>query len=218
MGEYSVPQNFYLIDGSELVNVDQDLNYNLQRADDRVRPLIEYVVTDEPSISASSLPKDTGFKWYKTYTGAIWNYRDGGVFQDTNAQVDTWSVSGLTFETGYGSADQELARIAYSTSTGGFVRFRGRLVLNGTASELPVNTTVNFMTVPSSILPVRQKYFTCYGGNAASGDFQCFRIFVPQQGSGDDRIEFIKYGGNASSAAERYLSLNDVFYSLNDTP
>ena len=217
MGDYSVPQDFYLIDGSELVNVDQDLNYNLQRADDRVRPLVEYKVTDEPSISASSLPKDTGFKWWKTYTGAIWNYRNG-VFQDGNAQVDTWSVTGLVFESGYSSLDTELNRIAYSISgDGNIVRFRGKLVLNNQANELPKNTTVNFLTLPSSILPKTQKYFTVYGGNAASSDFQCFRIFVPQQGSGDDRLEFCGYGGNASSASERFLQLNDLCYSLDNT-
>jgi hypothetical protein len=217
MGSYTDPQNFYLINSDELVNVDQDLNYNLQRADDRVRPLVEYVVTDEPSISASSLPKDTGFKWWKTYTGAIFNYLDGSVRQDVNCSVDEWSVTGLTFETGYGSVDQDVNRIAYSVTVDGFVRFRGRLHLTS-GGELPANTTVNFLTLPSSILPVRQKYFTIYGGNAAASDFQCFRIFVPQQGSGDDRMEYIKYGGNSASASDRYFSLNDVFYSINDTP
>lgn len=217
MGSYTDPQNFYLIDGSELVSVEQDLNYNLKRADDRVRPLVEYLVTDEPTITTSSLPKDTGFKWYKTYTGAIYHYR-GGIFQDINASIDTWSVSGLSFESGYGSLDQEENRIAFSLTPDGFVRWRGRLVLDNQASELPLNTTINFLTPPASVLPVRARYFTLYGGNASGTDFQCFRLFVPQAGAADTRLEFVKYGSTASSSGERYLSLNDVYYALNDNP
>jgi hypothetical protein len=215
MGSYTENQKFYLIDGEELVNVEQDINYNLARADERVRPLVEYQITDEPQISSSSLPKDTGFKWYKTYTNAIYSYQaNGGIAQDVNASVDTWSVSGISFETGYGSADQGVDRIAYSVYNN-FVRFRGRLVLNGGTSDLPANVITDFMTVPNSILPTRNKYITCYGGNAGT-DFQMFRIFIPNKTLPDGRIEFMKYGGNGSASTERYLSLNDVFYGLDD--
>ncbi len=217
MGTYTSNQQLYLIDPSELVSVENNLNYNLRRADERIRPLVEYQITDEASISASSLPKDTGFKWYKTYTGGIWNYRDGGIFQDPNAQIDTWSTSSITFEAGYGSSDLDVNRIAYSTSANGnFIRWRGRLVLNSGTSELPANTTTDFMTPPVGVLPLTSKYFTVYGGNS-TGDFQCFRIFIPSSGSADKRMEFVKYGGNASSSGERYLSLTDVMYSLDNT-
>jgi hypothetical protein len=216
MGSYTNPQNFYLIDEDELVNVDNDLNYNLQRADDRVRPLVEYVITAEPSISASTLPKDTGFKWYKSYTNAIWNYRDGAVWQDTNSQVDSWSTSGLTFETGYDSANQEESRIAYSIFNG-FVRWRGRLVLTS-GGELPANTVVDFMTPPDAALPSKSRYFFVHGGNAASSSFQTFRIFIPAVGNADKRMEYIKYGGSSSSSDQRYISLNDLYYPIDDVP
>lgn len=213
MGEYTDKQKFYLIEGSELVNADQDLNYNLARADTRVKPLVEYQITDESSITNSNLPKDVGFKWYKTYTNAIWvQHKDGLVYQDTNTWVDTWSLNGIVFYNNYGSMNLEADRIAYSAFNG-FVHLRGKLCLNGTASDLPANVNIKFMEIPSEYLPPVARYFTVYGGNASGSDFQCARIFIPAQSASDHRLEFCKYGGNSSVATERYLSLNDVFYS-----
>lgn len=216
MGDYTSTQKYYLIDPEEFVAVDQDLNYNLRRADSRIKALVEYQVTAEASIVLSTnLEKDTGFKWYKSYTNSIWNYRNNTLSQDVNCQIDTWSPNGITFETGYNSVDQGVDRVAYS-SFNNFVRWRGRVRLNS-GDALPTNTTVDFMTVPTSILPVRAKYFTVYGGNSTGTEFQCFRIFVPASNAGDKRIEFCKYGGNGSANDENYISLNDVFYALDDT-
>lgn len=216
MGDYTSKQKFYLIDGSELVNVDQDLNYNLARADARIKPLVEYQVTDEPSITTSSLPKETGFKWYKTYTNSIWAQReDGLVYQDTNAWVDGWSTSDITFYNNYGSMNLDADRVAY-TAFNGFVRFRGKLVLNGGGTDLPANTTTKFMEIPSQWLhPTKARYLMVYGGNSST-DFQCARIYVPPQTATDKRIEFCKYGGSATGNIEKYLGLNDVFYSHTD--
>jgi hypothetical protein len=216
MGTFSTPQSFYLIDGNELVNVNQQINYNWQRADDRIKPLVEYLPTDVSSITDSSLIRETGFKWYKKWSNSIFYYRDGLILEDVNCKVDTWSFSGITFETGYGSLDSDKSRIGYSISDN-FVRWRGRLVLNGTANDLPLNTTVDFMTPPDSALPARSKYFTVYGGDAGGGsNYQIFRVFVPAVSSGDKRVEFIKYGAAAITTGERYLSLNDIYYSLDD--
>lgn len=216
MGEYTPTQRYYLIDGDELVNVEQDLNYNWRRADERIKPLIEIQATDEPTISAANIPKDVGFKWFKTYTNS-WYFYNGSntVTTDVNSVVADWSATGIAFQPGYGSVNLEESRIAYCIQDG-FVHLRGRLCRNGTANEIPAGTVTNFMTLPAEAYPARSKYFTVYGGNAASGDFQCARIFVPQAGSADLNLEFMKYGGSASSAQERYLSLNGVFYGLDD--
>lgn len=215
MGDYTPTQKFYLIDGEELVNVEQDLNYNWRRADTKIRALVDFQNTDVPTLATSDLPKDEGYKWFKTYTNSIYHYTDGSIITSANSAVTDWAISGISFEPGYGSANLEDSRIAYAVQDG-FVHLRGRLVLNSGSSELPANVTTNFMTLPNSVMPLRNKYFTVYGGNSTGTDFQCARIYVPEKTLSDQRIEFCKYGGNASSSSERYLSLNDVYWGLDD--
>lgn len=213
MGDYTTNQKYYKPDGDEFVNVEQDLNYNLRRADQRIKPLVEYAITDVPSITSASIPKDTGFKWWKSYTNSVWAQRsDGIIYQDPNAQIDIWSNVGFTWEPGYGPANNDIDNVA-ATFYNNFARLRGRVVLNGGSSDIPANVVTNFMTLPAHLRPATQKYFTIYGGNATSGDFQIFRLFIPQSGAADPRCEFVKYGG-ASSGIERYISLNDVYYAL----
>lgn len=212
MGYYTDNQKYYIIDGTELVNV-EDLNYNLQRVDDRLKPLVEYQETDVNSIYDSSLPKSTGFKWWKKTTNSIWSWYNDGVQQDTNSRVDSWLVDGIVFEPGYGSMNLYDDRVAY-TKTDNFVRLRGKLVLNNQSSEFPSNTAVDFMTIPTEYMPPLAQYFFVYGGNG-SGNVQCFRIYVPAKDSGDKRLEYCKYGAaNSTNSGERYISLNDVTYSL----
>lgn len=216
MGSYTENQRFYLIEPEELVSVDNDLNYNLQRADQRVRNLVEYMYTDEPSISGSDLPKEQGFKWYKSYTNSVWHGRGtgAGIFQCVANPVATWSFSGLSFESGYESMDLSINRTAYSVFNG-WVRLRGRVIRTGKL-EIPTESIINFLTLPDSVMPTRSKYFTVWGGNS-TGDFQMFRLFIPAVTDGDKRLEMIKYGGPSSGEDERYISLNDVYYPLNDT-
>lgn len=215
MGDYTPTQKFYLIDGTELVNVDQDLNYNFARADTRVKPLVEYQFTDEPSITNSTLTKETGFKWYKTYNNSVWAYRNGVTFEDVNSRISEWAFEGILFQSGYGSANLEEGRIAWSINDG-FGILRGRLVLNGGGTDLPLNTTTKFMTLPDAALPVKARYFTVYGGNAGS-DFQMARIYIPARTSTDKNLEFCKYGGASTVNSEKYISLNDCYYALGDT-
>lgn len=210
MGSYTSSQDFYLIDSSELVNVETDLNYNLRRADERVRPLVEWQWTDVDNITSSNLTKDEGFKWYKARSNSVFYYRSGTVVQDTNSRVDSWSSTGIVYETGYEDWDQGSGKFMYCTGDN-WVRWRGRIQATGLV-ELPITTTVNFVTVPTSILPLTSKYFFVHGGN--SGSYQAARIFVPSSSDADKRIEFIKYGNVSNNVTERYLSLNDIYYPL----
>jgi len=213
MGTYTPNEKFYLIDPSELVNVEQDINYNWERVDGVMRPLVEYAFTDVPGITVSSLPKQQGYKYYKTYSNAIWIGRGSGIdiYQDPNAKVENWDDTGLVFASGYASADTGEGKIRYSVFNN-FVKFRGRLVAaNG--AELPANVTTRFMEIPAAIRPSKARYLTVWGGNS-NGDFQCARIYVPPANATSWNMEFVKYGGNASSAGERYLNLGSIEYPL----
>lgn len=212
MGSYTAQQGFYVIDPSELVNVETDLHFNLDRADQRVKPLVEYQATDEVSISNSTtLLKETGFKWYKTRSGSVWSYRDNTTWQDGNTVVESWSTSGISFEAGYGSFDLGINRTAYCV-VDNEVHFRGRVIATGQA-ELPLNTVVNFLNVPVSILPNTSRYFFVSGGDA-TGNYQAARVFVPSATDADKRLEFTMYGGTSVGPDDRYVSLNDIRYHL----
>lgn len=215
MGDYTPNQKFYLTDPEELVNVEQDLNYNIRLADTRVRPLVEYQWTDLASITQSDLPKDTGFKWYKSYTNSVWvRASDGLIYQDVNSQIDTWST-GFTWASGYGPANTNVDNVAV-TMQNGMVRLRGQVVLNGGSTDLPLNTNTNVFELPVQFKPVDPCYITLYGGNASSGDFQTFRFFVPGASAGSQFCQFIKYGGSGSSSSERFLSLNGVYFTVDN--
>lgn len=215
MGSYTDTQRFYLIDPSELVYVEQDLNYNLQKADDIVRPLVEYGYHPDISLTDSDLPRGTGYKYYKAYTNSVYAYRDGTFFQDPNAKIDPWVTTGITYEAGYQDMNTGVDRVAYCIGTDGWITFRGRVIATGSA-ELPLLTATNFLNVPTSILPNHPKYFYVHGGNS-TGNFQTFRVFIPAATDAVKKLQFVKYGDNASSAGERYISLNDIRYPLIDT-
>lgn len=214
MGDYTDTQKFYLINPTEFVNVEQDLNYNLRLADLRVRALVNYTKTDVQSISASDIVKDVGFKWWKRYSNSLWVYSSGNIRQDVNSVVPTWNTTGFSFEAGYGSINLEKDRTGWVKDSMGFVRWRGKIGLsNGNA--LPANTTVRLMTVTDlTMLPSRGKYFFVGGGDDTAS--QTARIFITANNSGDPRIEYFKMGGNGSSAGERYLSLNEIWYPTDD--
>lgn len=211
MGNYTTNQRFYQSNPTELVDVNQDLNYNLRRADERVKPLVEYQWTDVESISQSDVPKDIGFRYFKTYTNSIWNWQGDGIFQDGNGQIAIWQFASLTFESGYKSRDLEANRIAYAVHDN-FCTWRGILVKTD-GSDLDLNTSVNVLTPPDSVLPITSKYVMVYGGNS-TGDFQCARIFIPARDAADKRIEYCKYGGGGNGDTEKYLSFSDVGYPL----
>lgn len=219
MSGYTDNQGFYQIGGSELVSVENNLNYNLRRADERVKALVEYQVTDVPSILNAGIPVDIGYKFYKTYTNAIWNYRRNsvtgslGVFQDGNAAVDSWTFNVGTFEPGWGSQDFGDNRIGYSIFNG-FVRWRGRLALTN-GGEIAANTTFNFLTAPAETRPERARYAFCYGGESISS-YQTARVLIAAAGAADLRMEFVKYGGNSLSPSDRYINLNGLQYPLVD--
>jgi hypothetical protein len=210
VGDYTATQGFYKPNPvGELVDVEQHLNFNLRRIDERVKPLLEYQITNETSITSSSLPKDTGFKWYKPYSNSLWTWRaDGLIQQDVNSFVDNWTDA-TTFLNSYTSYDTT-KRLSYSVFNG-FVRWRGKVKLSNDAA-LPTNTTTAFLTPPSATVPTKARYFTVWGGNATS-DFQSFRIFIPSTGN----MEFIKYGGNGATSSENYFCMDDVFYPIQDT-
>lgn len=214
MGDYTPNQKFWRIGSGDLVNVEQDLNYNLDRVDYRMRTLVEYMKTDVQSISGTpSMVKEPGMKWYKTYSNAIWYAHDNtGIYQDPNAQVDQWFTD-ITFEAGFSSLDTGSNRIGYSTF-GGQVRLRGKLIRTGLAA-FTKNTATDVFTLPTAVLPAKSRYCFVHMGEGLT-QFQTARVFIPAATAGDLRCEVIVYGQDGAPSSNNYVSLNDVYYTIND--
>lgn len=214
MGSLSPNQKFWLIGQNDLVNVEQDLNYNLERVDYRMRTLVEYMKTDVASITAtSSMVKEPGMKWYKTFSNSIWYCHDNtGIYQDPNAQVDTWNTD-ITFESGFSSLDTSTNRIGYSIF-GGLVRLRGKLIRTGLAA-FTKNIATDVFTLPASARPDESRYFFVHMGEGLT-QFQVARIFIPSSSSGDLRCECMIYGQDGQVSGNNYISLNDIYYPISD--
>lgn len=214
MGNYSPNQDFWLIGENDLVNVEQDLNYNLNRVDYRERTLVEYMKTDVASISATaSMVKEPGMKWYKTFSNSIWYCHDNtGIYQDPNAAVDSWSTD-VTFEAGFSSLDSSSNRIGYSIH-GGLVRLRGKLIRTGFAA-FTKNASTDVFTLPVAARPDESRYFHIHGGSGLT-QFQSARLFIPAAGNADVRCEILVYGQDGAPSDNNFLSLNDVYYPISD--
>lgn len=214
MGTYSPNQDFWLIGENDLVNVDQDINYNLSRVDYRERTLVEYMKTDVASISATpSMVKEPGMKWYKTFSNSIWYCHDNtGIYQDPNAQVDSWNTD-ITFEAGFTSLDSNTNRIGYSIF-GGQVRLRGKLIRTGLAA-FTKNTATDVFTLPVAAHPDESRYFFVHMGEGLT-QFQVARVFIPGKLSADLRCEVIVYGQDGAPSSNNFISLNDIYYPISD--
>lgn len=213
MGEYSATQKFYKPGPDELVNVESHLNYNMRRADTRVKALVEFIPTDVSSISTSTLEAENGFKWYKRISNSFYiKTPTSGIAQyNANAQVPSWSTSGITFQGGYKSENEFESKISYSTEDGGsIVRWRGKLIL-GDYQQIPRNTNIIVANIPASVTPYRSKYIHTQMGNAG-GSFSVARLLFHSLG----RIEICRMGSDQTDPQERYISFNSCFYTRDD--
>lgn len=212
MGTYTSNQNFYLIGTSDFIDVDTDLNYNWDRADERIRGLVEYQRTDAASISVANLPREVGYKFYKTYTNSLWNCQasDGSIYQDPNAQVDSWSNSGISYSTGYTSDTATDGAVSYS-SFNGWVHLRGR-ILHNSGAAFPTYTGTQFMTLPASVTPTGTRDICVSGGDDPT-NYQYFQIAIDTTG----KCWFTLMGATTPVANQNFLPLNEIMFPINTT-
>lgn len=216
MGEYSPNQGFYIIDGDELVNVETDVNFNMERADAIVKPLIQHQMLppDVSSITSSDYPKGLGYKWWKRWSNSIYTWSaptPGGTpvaRQDGNSTVEFWT-SITAFSTGWSNYDSNPNPVQYHLSNG-IVRLRGRAKYN---AEIPANTPIDVLTLPTEIIPNTERFFLVSGGNSAAS-FQMFRVTITGASTSPKTLQIVKYGGNATTTNDRYLNLNAIMYPL----
>ena len=199
MGDYTPTQDFYLINGDELVNVENDLNYNLKRADDRMKPLIQYYVcnNDVSNITTDpDIPKDVGFKFYKPWSNSVWVWATAqgdtnpSMLQDLNSRVETWVTTGITFETGWVNGTGSDA-VGYMTSNG-WAYWRGNIKY--TPGIIPSNTVMDICSIPAGMVPNVDRFFFISGGPGVD-DWQLFRVMVAGTPTTPKKLQIFKYCG-----------------------
>lgn len=215
MGIYTPNQAFYKPEPTEFVDVDTQVNYNLRRADERVRAMIEWQYTEAAIISGNE-PRDVGYKFFKAATNTFYICGDPSldlVQHSSNGDTDEWTTGGLAAVGGYRSVDFNENQLSYRVEpTDKQVSWRGNIMLNDTQDQIPVNTNIVVFTMPSFCTPARSKYFHVHMGIATAG-YSIARILFKNTGE----IEINRMGIAQTNVTERYVSFNDISYPTNDT-
>lgn len=213
MGEYTAIARLYKTAADEVVDVEQQLNYNWDIADLNVKRLLEYEYT------TTSVPDVVGAlsrsRFYKEYSNSFLAYFTSGNFfwQDPVAKVTAWTLAESLLSGGYVShPDFPLAYRRITTDgTTEEIEWTGAVWLNG--ALLPLNTNTEIITagtMPASIRPDVSKYWQVSAGNT-SADYSVARLFFGSPGD----VEFKRYGSNASTSNdERRIEFTGVKYNV----
>lgn len=212
MGEYTEYHKLYKSDSDELVDVDNQLNYNLERLDFLAKTIADYLPTDVQSVQ-DNFDNEPGHKFYKYYSNSFWYYHPEtrAFVQDVNGDVDGWSSSGISFQNGFKNYDSDRGRVGYKTeSNESMCRWRGQIILND-FDNIDRNTHYTVMTLPSETIPSNSRYFFTHSGFGSGA--VTYRLMFQEAGE----LQVIRYGPTTqSTSAERYISLVDVSYPLDD--
>ena len=193
MGAYTTFQKFYKPAEGDLVDVENDIKYNWERIDARVKQIFEWTVTDESNIQGV-LPQENNFKYYKTETAAkfiSWANPGTGVqqlYQDAGIPIPPWTL--VTPAAGWENI-QPQARLAVSILPyEEIVCWRGVIHLASFA-ELPIKTLTTLATgFPASFRPTANREVQVMGGTTAVGNVSSMMLRFTTTGD----IQMVKYG------------------------
>lgn len=219
MGTYTNNFKLYKPIPDEVIDVNQQVNYNWDITDDFCKRLLEYQYFTGPSIGDTvGATNKTGERWYKTYSNAIIGASAPGAFiQDTFAHVDTWvdatslitTVSGLSWQAfpNFPPAYRVISSPGSGTTE---IEWVGRLWVGGGAIQSLVSYAPVITGMPVATRPAVGKYFQLYAGNTTS-DYAVARALASSNGD----IQFQKYGnGAATSNLENYIDLGGMRYNV----
>lgn len=213
MGTYTASQGFYKPDPDEFVDVESQVNFNIRRADEKVRALVEWQYTEAPVISGSE-PRDVGYKFFKASTNSLYTQKTATDFSqaDSNGVTETWNNVDYAFLNSYQSVNDDEMALSYTERYwgNGLVRWRGGIRLNA-GDEIPLNTSINVLQLSGiRIVPFTNKYFNCHMGDPTTG-YSFVRILF----GGDGVVSIVRQGSAMTLPAQRYISFNDISYSTN---
>lgn len=202
MGSYTQYQKLYKVAEGDTVDVENDLNYNWDRLDDRVRRICEWAPTEFPFITGNE-QFENGFNYLKRESCAKYTGWDGAVYQDTQAFVPQWNL--VTPAAGWQNATTT-TRLMWA-NIGGKVFWRGKIRL-ASGGEIPVKTIQTVVsTLPAGAIPSTVKHAFQPGGNSPAGQPCVHMIVFNTTGT----IQVFKYGtAQGTAATDRYINFSGI--------
>jgi len=215
VGTYTNTQKLYKVAPDEIVEVESNLNYNWTRLDRRVKNLVEWNIDEDASL-IQTYPQENGFKYFKRYSNSLWyswaNATTGvqEFFQDAGSNVGNWTLMPDLTSPWTNVIDHKLM---YRLTSAGTVQLRGRLRY-GAYTEIPLNTTFDLGTLPTSIRPTSStgRYFFKNNGDGDDIAFSQCRLLFGSNGG----FQVVRYNGVQSTVpvTERYIDFNGIEYPI----
>lgn len=218
MGSYTNTLKFYKPIADEVVDVEQQLNYNWDINDREMKRLLEYeyVSGQNPNV-VGALSRS---RFYKEYSNTIQTYFKSTpdfFWQDPSAFASAWVDADQFIQGGYSSHPNYPPAYRIIKKSGGTtaeVEWTGAFWLD--MSPMDLNVNVQFCGVdelPVAIRPTTNKYFNMWGGNTST-DFSVARLFIGANGS----MEFKRYGVDpGANTAENHLDFAGIVYNVEVT-
>lgn len=207
MGNYTTRQKLYRVDADEIVSAESNLNYNWRQLDDKVKHLVEWAPSEREFLfDGEDLSR--GRKYLKRNSNSQWYAWDGGLFQDTTAFVNSWTVLSAFTASGWEEhTDPVWGRFMYTVDADGDVHLRGALRQTG-GTAIPLKTTIVIATLPTAARPTQSRYFYKVCGNADAPDYSTCRVFIGIDGT----MSIVRYGSTQGSVTDRYIPLTGINY------
>lgn len=214
MGEYTTQLKLYKTADVEVVDVEQQLNYNWDICDRDLKRLLEYEYVTVPSPDVVDAVSRS--KFYKEYSNSYMTYFKTGNFfyQDPYAFVSPWVSGASMLQAGWFDDPDfpffyRIIKKAGGTTTQ--IEWTGAIWTGG--PEIDVNTNMTFIDVgdiPVAIRPTVTKYFNVNCGNTAA-NYKIARIFIGSNGEGQVKL----YGQMTTTGTiENRVDFGGIKYNL----
>lgn len=210
MGTYTTTFKMYKPWSSEIVDVDQHLNYNWNILDKELKRLMEYRYTNVTSVGSGFTDRGPMQRWYKTWSNSIvFQDFDNNLTQDPAANVGSWVSASSLLKNGWGikSANGLYYRL---TSYGGIdheVEWTGAIDKDG--AVIPTGSLTEVLDLPLEITPKRSRYYLRSAGNTATG-FSIARITVNRFGT----IDVVRWGQPGETSGQNKIDFGGIRYQV----
>lgn len=215
MGTFTPNIRLYKPAPDEIVDVNQQINFNWRAADLDLKGLLEYEYTTDQNLSIEGI--QPRHRYYKSYSNSAFAWSGTTFFfQDLAAAVYPWvNASSLLVLPWVAHPDNPpYYRIVATPGTAttqiewmGSIWQNGAVITAGTAFG-------GVMPLPPGTIPNATKSFNCNAGNTASG-YSIARVNFSATGLD---MGIIRYGVNPTGSTENRVDLGGIKYNIDALP